>query len=71
MSFIVTQIGVQNMNPPSNKIDVQTKNGLELLKTKAKFYGHYAEQLKVLELIEEIENLRNQSDYCAKEHGLC
>ncbi len=46
-----------NSNPSSKDIDVQTQDGLELLKTKAKYYGHYAEQLKVLELIEEIERL--------------
>lgn len=45
-------------NPPSKDIDIQTKEGLELLKIKAKYYGHYAEQLKVLELIKEIEELR-------------
>jgi hypothetical protein len=47
-----------NPNPASKDIDIQTKKGLELLKTKAKYYGHYAEQLKVLELIQEIESLR-------------
>ncbi len=46
-----------NPNPSSKDIDVQTQSGLELLKIKAKYYGHYAEQLKVLELIEEIERL--------------
>lgn len=45
-------------NPSSKNIDVRTQEGLELLKIKAQFYGHYAEQLKVLELIEEVERLR-------------
>jgi hypothetical protein len=45
-------------NPSSKDIDIKTKEGLELLKIKAKYYGHYAEQLKVLELIEEILDLR-------------
>jgi len=45
-------------NPSAKNIDVKTQEGLELLKVKARFYGHYAEQLKVLELIEEIEQLR-------------
>jgi len=49
---------VTTNNPPSKDIDIQTKEGLELLKIKAKYYGHYAEQLKVLELIKEIEELR-------------
>lgn len=39
-------------------INVHTQEGLELLKAKARYYGHYAEHLKVLELIEEIERLR-------------
>jgi hypothetical protein len=42
-------------NPTSKDIDIQTKEGLELLKIKAKYYGHYAEALKVLDLIREIE----------------
>jgi hypothetical protein len=45
-------------NPSAKNIDIHTQEGLELLKIKALFYGHYAEQLKVLELIAEIENLR-------------
>ena len=45
-------------NPPAKSIFIGTQEGLELLKTKAKFYGHYAENLKVMELIEEIERLR-------------
>ena len=40
-------------------IDIHTKQGLHYLKEKAVYYGHYAEQLKVLELIEEIERLRD------------
>jgi hypothetical protein len=47
-------------NPSAKNIDVKTQEGLELLKTKARFYGHYAEQLKVLELIEEVERLREE-----------
>jgi hypothetical protein len=47
-----------NPNPPHKDIDIHTQEGLELLKIKAKYYGHYAEHLKVLELIEEIEKLR-------------
>jgi len=43
----------------SEDIDIRTPEGLELLKVKAKYYGHYAEFLKVFELIEEIERLRN------------
>ena len=39
-------------------IDIKTQEGLDLLKIKAKYYGHYAENLKVLELIAEIEYLR-------------
>lgn len=39
-------------------IDISTQEGLDLLKQKAKYYGHYAENLKVLKLIEEIEYLR-------------
>jgi hypothetical protein len=48
-------------NPPSKDIDIKTQEGLDLLKEKARYYGHYAEQLRVLELIEEIENIRNNS----------
>ena len=47
-----------NPNPPSKSIDIGTQEGLALLKRKAIYYGHYAEHLKVLELIEEIERLR-------------
>ena len=35
-------------------IDIHTKQGLHYLKEKAVYYGHYAEQLKVLELIDEV-----------------
>ena len=49
---------MNNPNPPSKDIDIKTQEGLDLLKVKAKYYGHYAEQLKVVELIEEIEDLR-------------
>lgn len=43
------------------KIDISTQEGLDLLKTKAKYYGHYTEQLQVLELIQEIERLKKDS----------
>lgn len=46
-------------NPPAKSIDILTQAGLDLLKMKAKYYGHYAENLKVLELISQVENLRN------------
>ena len=39
-------------------IDIHTKQGLHDLKEKAIYYGHYAEQLKVMDLILEIERLR-------------
>jgi hypothetical protein len=42
-------------NPSSKDIDIKTKEGLELLKVKAKYYGHYAEALKVMDLIKEVE----------------
>lgn len=51
-----------NVNPSSKSIDISTEEGLELLKIKARFYGHYAENLKVLEMIEEIEKLRMEVD---------
>jgi hypothetical protein len=44
-------------NNPKN-IDISTQAGLDLLKIKADYYGHYADFLKVKELIAEIENLR-------------
>jgi molecular chaperone GrpE (heat shock protein) len=53
---------VNSPNPPLKSIDIDTNEGLELLKTKAKYYGHYAENLKVLELIAEIERLRANTD---------
>lgn len=49
---------MSDFNPATKDVDIATQKGLDLLKTKAKFYGHYAENLKVLELIQEIENLR-------------
>jgi hypothetical protein len=47
-----------NNNPPTKSIDISTQEGLDLLRIKAKYYGHYAEFLKVVELIDEIEQLR-------------
>lgn len=49
---------MNNPNPPSKDIDIKTQEGLDLLKAKAKSYGHYADNLQVLELIGEIEKLR-------------
>jgi hypothetical protein len=46
-------------NPDSRKIDIRTKEGLELLRIKAKYYGHYAEFLKVVELIDLVEELQS------------
>jgi hypothetical protein len=54
-----------NPNPPSKSIDIGTQEGLDLLKRKAIYYGHYAEQLKVMDLILEIERLRQHD--CDKE----
>ena len=51
---------MKNENPPSKDINVTTQKGLDLLKTKAKYYGHYAEHLKVFELIKEIEELKER-----------
>lgn len=45
------------MNNPTVK-DISTQANLDLLKIKAKYYGHYADNLLVLILIEEIEKLR-------------
>lgn len=45
-------------NLSTKNIDIFTEEGLSKLKDKAKFYGYYAQNLKVLELIEEIESLR-------------
>ncbi len=53
---------MKSPNPPSKDIDIQTQEGLELLKIKAKYYGHYAEQLRVLDLIKEIEKLKKEND---------
>lgn len=47
-----------NNNPPSKSIDISAQEGLDLLKSRAQYYGHYAEQLKVLELIKIVEDLR-------------
>lgn len=47
-----------NKNPSSKDINIKTQEGLDLLKIKAKYYGHYAENLKLIELIQEIEYLR-------------
>ena len=46
------------MSNSKKKIDISTQEGLDLLKAKAKSYGHYADNLQVLELIGEIEKLR-------------
>ena len=45
-------------NPTIRSINILTDEGLELLKVKAKYYGYYAENLKVLELIEEVQKYR-------------
>ena len=52
-----------------SKIDVSTQEGLDLLKERAKFYGYYAENLKVLELIKEVQNWRacNADSLCFSE----
>ena len=47
-----------NPNPASKNIDIKTLEGLDLLEIKADYYGHYAEQLKVGDLINEIKRLR-------------
>ncbi len=49
-----------NPNPSVKSIDVSTQEGLDLLKIKVKHYGHYAENLKVLELIKELELARQK-----------
>ena len=54
---------MNNPNPASKDIDISTQEGLDLLKIKAKYYGHYAEQLKVLELIEKVEELYSLQSY--------
>ena len=48
-------------------IDISTQEGLDQLKIKAKYYDYYAQNLKVLELIEEIESLRNNTDCAIRE----
>ena len=52
---------MNNPNPPTKSIDISTQQGLDLLKVKAKYYGYYAEHLKVMELIEEVERLRENT----------
>lgn len=49
---------MNNPNPATKDIDIKIQQGLDLLKIKAKYYGHYADQLLVVKLIEEIELLR-------------
>ncbi len=57
---------MNNPNPPAKSIDVTTQEGLDLLKIKAKYYGHYADNLKVKELIERIEYLENEIEEYGK-----
>jgi hypothetical protein len=45
-------------NPSSKDINIKTQEGLDKLKLKADYYGHYAEFLKVKDLIQEIEDLK-------------
>jgi hypothetical protein len=47
-----------NTNPSSKDINIHVQEGLDLLKLKCKYYGHYSDNLLVLELIEQIEILR-------------
>ena len=49
---------MSNSNPDCKKIDILTQQGLDLLKIKAKYYGHYAEHLKVLELMKDAVSSR-------------
>ena len=49
------------------KIDISTQEGLDQLKEKAKYYGHYADALQVLELIGIVENSRADSEIAAHE----
>ena len=49
---------MKQLNPDPKTINVKTQEGLEKLKIKADYYGHYAEFLKVKELIQEIEELK-------------
>lgn len=51
----------------ASDIDISTEQGLKDLKEKAIYYGHYAEQLKVMDLIEEIERLRKHDCDQARE----
>ena len=51
------------MNPPSKSINVKTQEGLNLLKLKAAYYGHYADNLKVLELIAIAEEVSVLEEY--------
>jgi hypothetical protein len=53
-------------NPPSKDIDIKTSVGLEQLRQKARYYGHYAEQLKVLELIDRVEDLTKRIENMTK-----
>lgn len=54
---------MNNPNPASKDINISTQEGLNLLKIKAKYYGHYADQLKVWDLIERIEKLKELVDH--------
>ena len=54
------------MNHPSKNIDINTQEGLDLLKQKARYYGHYADNLKVLELISLIEKTNSQLEHIYK-----
>ena len=47
-------------NPKTKNIDIKTQEGLDLLKIKVKYYNYYAENLKVSDLIKEVEELRNE-----------
>jgi hypothetical protein len=58
---------MNNPNPSAKLIDITTQEGLDLLKIKAKYYGHYADNLKVLELIKEIEYLRANTPEAVEE----
>ncbi len=49
------------------KIDLSNQEGLNELKEKAKYYGHYAEALQVLELINIIEASRADPELAAHE----
>lgn len=58
---------MNNPNPPTKSIDISTQEGLDLLRIKAKYYGHYAEFLKVVELIDEIESSRADPELACHE----